>query len=67
VLAWLLARGPDIVPIPGTRRKAHLEENLGALAVRLDADDMARIDEAMPPGAAAGARYPDAQMKTVHV
>ncbi|MGH7267224.1 MAG: aldo/keto reductase [Candidatus Rokuibacteriota bacterium] len=67
VLAWLLARGQDIVPIPGTRRKAHLDENLGALAVRLDPDDLARIDEAMPLGAAAGNRYPDGQMKTVHV
>jgi len=67
VLAWLLARGEDVVPIPGTKRAAYLEENLGALDVRLDAGDLARIDEAMPPGAAAGSRYPDAQMKGVHV
>jgi aryl-alcohol dehydrogenase-like predicted oxidoreductase len=67
VLAWLLARGEDIVPIPGTKRVAYLEENLGALAIRLTAGDLARIDEAMPPGAAAGTRYPEAQMKGVHI
>jgi aryl-alcohol dehydrogenase-like predicted oxidoreductase len=67
VLAWLLARGEDIVPIPGTKRAAYLEENLGALAVRLDPADLARIDEAMPPGAAAGTRYPEPQMKGVHI
>jgi aryl-alcohol dehydrogenase-like predicted oxidoreductase len=66
-LAWLLARGEDIVPIPGTKRVGYLEENLGALDVRLDAGDLARIDEAMPPGAAAGPRYPEAQMKGVHI
>jgi aryl-alcohol dehydrogenase-like predicted oxidoreductase len=67
VLAWLLAQGADVVPIPGSKRRAHLEENAGALAVRLDAADLARIDEAMPPGAAAGLRYPEAQMKGVHI
>jgi len=66
-LAWLLARGGDIVPIPGSKRRAHLEENVGALDVRLDPGDVQRIDEAMPPGAAAGSRYPDAQMKGVHL
>jgi aryl-alcohol dehydrogenase-like predicted oxidoreductase len=66
-LAWLLARGEDIVPIPGSKRRAHLEENVGALDVRLDPGDVQRIDEAMPPGAAAGSRYPDAQMKGVHL
>lgn len=65
-LAWLLARGDDIVPIPGTKRRERLEENLGALDVHLDADDMRRIDEAAPPGAAAGARYPEATMHTVN-
>ncbi len=67
VLAWLLAQGEDIVPIPGTKRQAHLEENLGALDVQLGADDLRRIDEALPPGAAAGLRYPEAQMKAVYL
>jgi aryl-alcohol dehydrogenase-like predicted oxidoreductase len=67
VLAWLLARGEDVVPIPGTKHAAYLEENLGAVAVRLTPADLARIDEAVPPGAAAGTRYPEAQMKGVHI
>jgi aryl-alcohol dehydrogenase-like predicted oxidoreductase len=67
VLAWLLARGEDILPIPGTKRRAYLEENLGALDIRLSASDVQRIDEAMPPGAAAGTRYPEPQMKNVHI
>ncbi len=65
VLAWLLAQGPDIVPIPGTKHTSRLEENLGALDVHLDAADVTRIAEAVPTGAAAGSRYPDAQMKAV--
>jgi aryl-alcohol dehydrogenase-like predicted oxidoreductase len=67
VLAWLLAQGPDILPIPGTKRIAYLEENLGALDVQLSPDDLHRIDEAMPAGAAAGLRYPEPQMKGVHI
>jgi aryl-alcohol dehydrogenase-like predicted oxidoreductase len=66
VLAWLLAQGPDIVPIPGTKRRERLEENLGALAVRLSAADVARISAAVPPGAAAGSRYPEGHMKAVY-
>jgi aryl-alcohol dehydrogenase-like predicted oxidoreductase len=66
-LAWLLARGEDIVPIPGTKRLPCLEENLGALDVRLGPEDLARLDEALPPGAAAGARYPEAQLRAVHL
>jgi aryl-alcohol dehydrogenase-like predicted oxidoreductase len=66
-LAWLLARGRDIVPIPGTKRVDRLEENVGALRVRLDADDLRQIDEAMPPGAGAGRRYPEPQMKGVYI
>jgi aryl-alcohol dehydrogenase-like predicted oxidoreductase len=58
-LAWLLAQGEDVVPIPGTKRRAYLEENVAATAVRLDAEDLARIDEVAPRGAAVGARYPD--------
>jgi aryl-alcohol dehydrogenase-like predicted oxidoreductase len=65
-LAWVLAQGNDIVPIPGTRRRKYLEENLGALAVELDADDLARIDRALPKGAASGARYTAAQMASVN-
>src|SRR5262245_8684368 len=67
VLAWLLAQGPDLVPIPGTKRIPYLEQNLGAVDVQLSPDDLGRIDEAMPAGAAAGLRYPEAQMKGVHI
>ncbi len=66
-LAWLLARGDDVVPIPGSKRRVHLEENVGALAARLDAADLQRIDEAMPRGAAAGLRYPEPQMKGLQI
>jgi aryl-alcohol dehydrogenase-like predicted oxidoreductase len=66
-LAWLLAQGPDIVPIPGTKRKERLEENLKAASVRLDARDAERISAAIPAGAAAGTRYPEAQMRGVHI
>jgi aryl-alcohol dehydrogenase-like predicted oxidoreductase len=58
-LAWVLARGDDIVPIPGTKRVARLEENVGATTVRLTSDDLARIDAVFPVGAAKGTRYPD--------
>jgi len=58
-LAWVLAQGDDVVPIPGTKRRTYLEDNLGALDVTLDADDLARIDAIMPPGAAEGQRYAD--------
>ena len=64
-LAWVLAQGDDIVPIPGTKRVADLEENVGALDVRLTRDDLARIAAVMPPGAAAGLRYPEAMMRVV--
>jgi aryl-alcohol dehydrogenase-like predicted oxidoreductase len=67
VLAWLLAQGPDVLPIPGTKRQDRLAENLGALAVRLSAADVARISAAVPPGAAAGTRYPAGMMKGVHI
>ena len=67
VLAWLLAQGPDVLPIPGTKRPDRLAENLGALAVRLSAADVARISAAVPPGAAAGTRYPAGMMKGVHI
>ena len=67
VLAWLLAQGDDVLPIPGTKHVARLEENMGAAAVKLDAADLARIDAAMPPGSAAGSRYPEPMMKSVHI
>ena len=67
VLAWLLAQGDDIVPIPGTKRTARLDENIGALSVRLSATDLAEIEQAVPAGAVAGLRYPEAQMKSVYV
>ncbi len=56
-LAWLLARGADVVPIPGTRTRAHLEANLGAIELALDETELARLDAAFTAGAAAGARY----------
>jgi aryl-alcohol dehydrogenase-like predicted oxidoreductase len=65
-LAWLLARGSDIVPIPGTKRRERLEENVRALEVSLGADDVKRLADAFPIGAAAGERYPAAQMKVVY-
>ncbi len=58
-LAWVLAQGDDIVPIPGTKRVKYLEENAAADDVQLTAEDLERIDEAAPAGAAAGERYPD--------
>ncbi len=67
VLAWLLAQGPDIVPIPGTKRKERVEENVGAVDVRLGAEDVKRISAAVPAGAAAGLRYPAPAMKAVYL
>ncbi|WP_114948847.1 aldo/keto reductase [Microvirga calopogonii] len=64
-LAWVLAQGDDIVPIPGTKRRRYLEENAGALDVTLTRDDLARINRIIPPGAAAGTRYPVPGMKMV--
>ena len=61
-LAWVLAQGEDIVPIPGTKRRKYLEENVAALEVKLSADDLRRIDEIAPKNAAAGMRYPEAAM-----
>ena len=65
-LAWVLAQGDDIVPIPGTKRRKYLEENVGALDVKLTGDDLARIDEVFPPDVAAGKRYPDNMMAAVN-
>jgi len=66
-LAWLLAQGPDVVPIPGTKKRPYLEENAGALGVHLSITDLARIADAAPPGVTAGPRYPEAAMRNVNV
>ena len=65
-LAWLLARGEDIVPIVGTKRSEYLEDNLKALQVQLSKEDLLQIDQAVPLGAAKGLRYPEASMKAVN-
>ncbi|HVZ22124.1 MAG TPA: aldo/keto reductase [Vicinamibacterales bacterium] len=65
-LAWLLAQGPDIVPIPGSKRPERLEENAAAANVRLGEEDLAEIDALLPPGSAAGSRYPEAAMNVVN-
>jgi aryl-alcohol dehydrogenase-like predicted oxidoreductase len=64
-LAWLLARGREIVPIPGTKRRKYLEENAGAVAIALTTDEIARLDAAVPVGGAAGPRYPERAMAAV--
>ncbi|HEV2744799.1 MAG TPA: aldo/keto reductase [Rubrobacter sp.] len=64
-LAWLLAQGEDIVPIPGTKRRKYLEENAGASGVELTGEDLRRIEEAMPRGSAAGERYTEEMMRAV--
>jgi aryl-alcohol dehydrogenase-like predicted oxidoreductase len=64
-LAWVLARGQDVVPIPGTKRIKYLEENAAAADVMLTAEDVERIDAVLPPGSAQGQRYPEAGMKAV--
>jgi aryl-alcohol dehydrogenase-like predicted oxidoreductase len=66
-LAWVLAQGEDIVPIPGTKRRTYLDQNLGALDVKLTAADLQRIDEVAPRGAAVGARYPEEYMDRLGV
>ena len=65
-LAWVLAQGEEIVPIPGTKRRKYLQENLGALAVNLTSADLARIDEVAPKDAFSGARYPESMMQMVN-
>ena len=66
-LAWLLHQGDDVVPIPGTRRSARLEENVGATSLRLSAEQLAQLNELFPPGVAAGERYSPEMMKTVNL
>jgi aryl-alcohol dehydrogenase-like predicted oxidoreductase len=65
-LAWVLAQGDDIVPIPGTKRRTYLEENAKALDVELTSEDVARINEVARPDAVAGTRYPELAMKSVN-
>jgi aryl-alcohol dehydrogenase-like predicted oxidoreductase len=64
-LAWLLNKGDDIVPIPGTKHRTRLEENAGAVSVKLESSDMKRLDDALAPGKVAGPRYNEARMSTV--
>ncbi|MBE9554832.1 MAG: aldo/keto reductase, partial [Proteobacteria bacterium] len=64
-LAWILAQGDDIVPIPGTKRPERVNENLGALNLALDDGDLAKLDATFTPGAAQGTRYPAGGMKRV--
>jgi aryl-alcohol dehydrogenase-like predicted oxidoreductase len=66
-LAWVLAQGDDIVPIPGTKRRTYLEENAAASEIKLRADDLARLNELAPKGIAAGDRYPEEMMKYVNM
>jgi aryl-alcohol dehydrogenase-like predicted oxidoreductase len=66
-LAWVLAQGDDIVPIPGTRHPKRVEENVGALNVVLSENDLRRIDSAAPKGVAAGERYPEGPMKSLNL
>ena len=65
-LAWVLAQGDDIVPIPGTKRRRYLEENVAALDVRLTPEELAEIDSLLPRGAAAGSRYSEPGMQAVN-
>ena len=66
-LAWVLAQGEDIVPIPGTKRIAYLDENMGAINVRLTAEELKQITAALPPGVVSGGRYPERAMKAVNL
>jgi aryl-alcohol dehydrogenase-like predicted oxidoreductase len=66
-LAWVLARGEDIVPIPGTKRIKYLEENARAAEITLTQNDLSAIDEAIPPGTTAGERYPEHAMRAVNI
>ena len=66
-LAWVLAQGDDIIPIPGTKRRKYLDENIAALDVELTGDELRRLDDILPPGAAAGDRYHASGMQTVNL
>jgi aryl-alcohol dehydrogenase-like predicted oxidoreductase len=64
-LAWLLQKGDDIVPIPGTKRRTYLEENLAAVSLKLEPDEMALLDQALSPEAVSGPRYNQRMMATI--
>lgn len=66
-VAWVMAQGEDVIPIPGTKRRSYLEQNVAAAAIRLSPDELDRLDHAVPVGAGAGTRYALAQMPTVNV
>jgi aryl-alcohol dehydrogenase-like predicted oxidoreductase len=66
-LAWLLAQGPDVLPIPGTKHIERLQENLGALDISLSPEEIETIGQMVPVGAAAGTRYPEGGMKGVYI
>jgi aryl-alcohol dehydrogenase-like predicted oxidoreductase len=66
-LAWLLSRGQDIVPIPGTKRRGYLEENVAAADLSLSTSELAALEQAFPPGVTAGTRYPEKQMKALGI
>ena len=66
-LAWLMAQGNDIIPIPGAKSRNHLEENVKAIDIKLTPEDLARLNAIMPPGAAAGRRLNDEQLSRVNI
>lgn len=66
-LAWVLSRGPDIVPIPGTKHRSWLEQNVAAVSIRLDDADLDALEQAFPPGAASGLRYPEGQLRRLGI
>jgi len=64
-LAWVLAQGDDIVPIPGTKRRQYLAENIGAVSLTLADEDLSELDQALPVGVARGERYPEQTMAAI--
>ena len=66
-LAWVLAQGDDIVPIPGTKRRSYLEQNASAAAISLTAAEIAQLAQAFPVGVTAGTRYPEKQMGSLGI
>ena len=66
-LAWVLAQGNDVIPIPGTKQKKRMMENIGALNVKLSESELAEIASAVPAGAVKGTRYPEAQMASLYI
>jgi len=66
-LAWVLSKSKDIVPIPGTKRRRYLDQNLGALEITLTAADQVALEKVMPPGSTAGQRYHEAGMRAVNL